>query len=420
MRRLAKHVMAFLLFFGLFYVESSNLGPVSIAVIWKVVLLGGFLFYLLTLPGRLRVDPVLLWGGLFAVHSLVNPSLFSDPIETISFAIKNAFIPISFEVFHRYFSRKADPEGACYRALVVLSVYIVFSSVPFHLKLIQPLQAGYDLSIFQMQGSAFLGLFQNAHASALTFATATLVLFYHLGRVEGRTRLFCFALVLLGSTSTALTLARTGTAMLIFGIAALSFFSRNRIHRITGLAMLVGGTAAGFVLYQVSELFRMRLLGENYYTLATGGAGGVSSGRDRFWQAAIDNFLRQDLTGHFLGMGPAVAKDEMEGAVGLHIYAHNGFIDILQFNGYIGVTLYVIFMFYVLRLALRLWRNRIWASLLAVMIASYLMQMLVQGERIFLADIILALSLAAARIVLARERKNHTPAFEPTQGWART
>lgn len=403
-----KTAFGFTLFFFLFYLEPINIGNFSIAIIWKVGLMIVLFFGLLHKIGDARLNKLTAWGVLFGAIALLNESLFLDPVETISFAIKNLFIPIIYGFWLSRVDTHTNFTDQRLSLFLTVSIFIVLSTIPFHLNLITPLSSGYKLSLFDASVQdvfGFVGIFQNAHGASVTITTATLTLLWFLPYCHNKPKfLFNVALIAIGALSVVLTLVRTGVAMLFIGVFVLLLVSRKRIHFLVSLAIIVTTFVVGLYLFETSDLFRMRVLGENIYTQQTLSTTQIGSGRTLFWETAMENYFSKPFVIQLFGSGPFQAKEDMLAKLGQRIYAHNGFVDILQFYGYIGLLAYLMMFSQIVKVVFSLKRSDPYFTLAILYLSSYLIQMLVQGERFFLADLLFALVLVGAKVVGQRTR----------------
>lgn len=393
--------LSFVLFFGLFYVEPIHVGPVTIAILWKSLLLSALFLLLFSRRGKIILHRLTAWGLLFVVACLLNESLFIDPAETISNAIKNAYIPIIFGFVFQTINKSARSIELSRSFMLRLCTFIVLSTIPFLLNIISPLSTGYDLSIFGEALSeelGFVGIFQNSHGASITLMVASATLLWGLPYIQrNSTRFFYLAMVSVGSIASVLTFVRTGLAMLVGAAITMLVISRNRIHFYSALAIVMVAIWTGFYLFDTSETFRLRMLGLNIYSVQHDASlTQISSGRVLYWTSALDRFFSAPFPEQILGFGPTLAKDYMLEAVGRRVYAHNGFIDVLQFSGYFGLVAYSMMMFQFFRILFALERSNPYFVLLAIHLTTYLVGMLFQGERYFLADVLFALALAGA------------------------
>ena len=409
-RTLPKSAFGFALFFGLFYIEPISVGPTTIAVLWKTFLMLGLIIVLINRHLVVGMNKLTAWGLLFVLSTVLNESLFLNPVETISFAIKNAIIPVLY-AFLLYRAGKSD-RGIDRNTsfLILLSLFIALSVLPFLTGLVSPLSSGYDLSLFNdLAGGVFgfIGIFQNAHGASITLAVAIGTIIWSLPytRTTGK-KYFHIALIIIGAAALVLTLVRTGAAMLAVMIFFVLITSRKRIHLSLAVGFAIIAIGAGIYLFETNDAFRMRLLGENIYTVQqTVTLNQIGSGRLLYWTSALENFFSAPFLVQIFGFGPTLAKDYMQQATGLRIYAHNGFIDILQFYGYFGIFAYGMMLLRIFRIVFALKRANPYFLLGWMHTFAYLSQMAVQGERFFLADLLFALVLVS--VTVARP-SNHT------------
>lgn len=394
-------VTLYVIIFFLFYFEPLRVGHVSLAIVWKALLISVLVLSMLSRRDK-RIHRLTAWGVLFVVASLLNQSLFIDPLETISFAVKNAYIPVIFGYWLQRVSRSNRSEELNRNVIIGVSSFILASTIPFLLDIISPMSDGYDLSIFGEGGGAFgfVGIFQNPHGASMTITAAAATLLWSLPYIRGRSkRLVSLSLLAVGLTASFLTLVRTGLLMFGASILMLLITSRKWLHVGLAIAVLLGAAAAGLYLFESSDTFRLRILGLNAMMVEQDVTlNQIGSGRLFFWATALERLFTSSLIEQLFGFGPTLAKDYMYEAIGLRIYAHNGFIDILQFYGYVGLLAYLMMVLQFFKILFALPRSSRYFTLLAINLTAYFMGMMVQGERYFLVDALLAFSLVGATV----------------------
>tara|TARA_A100001037_G_C15141557_1_gene633978 strand:- start:1632 stop:2894 length:1263 start_codon:yes stop_codon:yes gene_type:complete len=394
--------LGFVFFFVLFYVEPLPIGSVPFAVLWKALLFAVLLIGLYISPRGRALPRLTVWGLLLFVAGFFNESLAIDPFETASTALKNAYIPILFGFWLYSFRDTEKGEYYARRFIIVLSAFILLSTTPFLLNLLSPLESGYDLSLFGGGDTVFgfVGIFQNAHGASMTLTVASATLLWALPYARTRTtRMFYLALMAVGLVASFLTLVRTGLAMFASALLVLLASSRKRIHFRLALVLVIASVPSAVYLFETSEVFRLRMLGLNVLMARQDVTlNQLGSGRFLYWTTALGQFFSSPFQQQIFGFGPTLAKEYMFGAIGLRIYAHNGFIDILQFHGYFGLFAYAMMLREIFRILLTLPRSNPYFTLLAMHLTAYLIGMLVQGERYFLVDVLFALSIVCAKL----------------------
>lgn len=388
----AKLSFLFLIFFVVFYFESLDVLGVKLAVAWKSILIFFILLYSFIKISKsgFRIPSLTFWGLIFSIQSIFNASLLTNPLNNFAESIKSTFIP----AFYLAFVSRPGSDFA-YKLMIVLATFSVISTIPFLLNIIDPISTGYDLTLFGFESQGFVGIFQNAHAASIVLGTAMLVLIYNLHNDNNSTptKILIVLLLVFASASLYLTYARTGYFLFILGL--LTYYLTNKKIRYKYIKLFLISLSIALLslyLYQVSEIFRMRLFGENIYTELSGSSR-ADSGRMEFIITSIKYFMAQDLPTIIVGMGPEMSKELMDQEIGMRITAHNGFVNILQFNGLLGVFLYSVFL---ISMAVKVYsfRKSDYFPIVSALFVSYLAQMAVQGERVFLADVIFAASLA--------------------------
>lgn len=385
MNRILKHSLFFTIFFFIFYIESKTIAGIKIAILWKISLLSLIAIYIL-FSTKEKIKKYIIFGYLYSAKSFVTYSSFSYIISTISEVLKSLYI-VLFSHFFKilYEKHKID----LVKFLIIISCYIIISSIPFLLNIITSLTAGYNLERFGLKGFGFNGIFDNSHYAASVIAFSIIILVYAIQKEPSKyKKFFYFTLIFIGLIAEVKTFARLGYAIILFGSTYLLIVNKGFKFYLKLFIPLLIVISSVIIYYTQSESFQMRLSGENKYSKSS-----LDSGRSEFAKNAIENWYEEDIDVILIGLGKEYAMDKMENDVGLRIYAHNGFIDVLQINGMIGVFLFLAFFIY-LFLFIRSNRKHKYYQLTFSLFIGYSISMLVQGERFFLSDVILALGIS--------------------------
>lgn len=155
----------------------------------------------------------------------------------------------------------------------------------------------------------------------------------------------------------------------------------------TSTVLILGGLAS-YVIAN-NEILKMRFEDRNKYTEDAG----FGSGRLEFWQAAVENWLNDESSVILIGLGEEYAKDKMYEAVGLRIFAHNEFFQVLQQEGLIGIILFVTGIFLLYQFIYRYQLFKYHKESLTIFIGLIIMMMLQGG---FYFNVLLFLSLYLA------------------------
>lgn len=390
LKKLYIHIFYFSIFFILFYIETISIGGIKIAVLWKLILIGIIILYILNSKNSFQ-KKFIFWGYLFSLKNFINLSAFSYFISALTEVIKSSFIAL---LTHFFILLQKNKNLNLYNIILSISIYVILSTIPFLLGIIQPLSKGYDLSIFGLEAYGFVGIFQVAHSAAISIAFALIVLIYEFEKTSSKKLKFIYlSLILLGLWVEIQTYARTGFAITFISASYLLFINKNIKYYLKISIPISILCISAYSYYLSSETLQMRLAGTNTYQIESKAKTDLGSGRFKFQANAIDNWSSSDIDVIFIGLGIEIAMDMMKEDVGLRIYAHNGFIDILQFNGLIGVFIYGMFLFYIVFFILSN-KSSIYYRLNIALLLAYLVSTFFQGEHFFLADVILALGLA--------------------------
>lgn len=386
------HLLYFSIFFTIFYIEILSIAGIKIAVIWKLALLIFIIMYIFQDKGKSNIKKFVFFGYLYSLKNFFTLSSFANLIESLTEAIKSSYIVL---LFHFFIILNRNRNINLYKILLSFSIYIILSSIPFLLNIISPLGKGYDLSIFGIEEQGFVGIFQVPSSAAVTIAFALLVLIYHLSNkpLSSKNKLLLVMLILLGLWIEIQTFARTGFAIVIVAGGYLFLYKKSFKFYLKLIIPFLIFLGILFSYYNSSKAFQMRINGTNIYLEKSQTETDGGSGRLKFSKHAIENWLDKDIEGLWIGLGTELAKDMMKEDVGLRIYAHNGFVDTLQFNGLIGVLLYLMFLFFVIKFIYQN-KHHTYYKLNIAILYGYLISMLFQGEHYFMADVIFALSLS--------------------------
>lgn len=396
--------------FAFFYIEPVVIGPTNFASAWKVVALAVVMAWMVTdRRFRSRSAPVVL-GTAYAFVACLNPSLLMDPVGTITFALKALYIPIVLVLMAGLRrSRNITPEGVL-RFAKLTAVFVAISTVPFLAGFLEPISAGgYDLSLFGLQGSGFTGIFFSSHGASIVLSTAAVILAYSSKQARSFWLTgFYGALMLLSLYCVYDTFARTGYVMAALGLIityGLPLRGWKILFLVPFSALVLIFAFEGLT---ENDSIMMRLRGENVYTLASGRGGDVTSGRLRFWAAAVESYWEGNPAELLTGVGEYRGTKMIEERARLRVGSHNEFVDSLLFAGVTGLILFVLFMFHLMRMARYAGRDGAAGTLATALFATYVAQMVLQGERVLLSEVMLVLVLVSGTLGVDRRRAEST------------
>lgn len=386
-----KHIFYFPLFFILFYIESISIGGIKFAILWKAPLLLAMLLRLLLTHKIQKLNKSIFLGYLYNLKQIITLSSFSSIVITLSSISKSVVFPLFMQYAQQFYTEKKAVS-----LIRTLAIYILLSTLPFLLGLIEPLKSGYDLSRYGLDAFGFIGIFQKPHSAAITLAFAIVIVLFFLKFEQKKVfKLFLFLLILIGLYALLKTYVRTGFLLVFIGFY-ISYMSKKPflyyVKLFPVLLILIFGL---YTYYQNSEVMQMRFEEKTVYRTSNDVTfENFGSGRLLIGYFAITNWLNGGETSILIGLGPELAKEKMKDTLGMRLFAHNGYIEILQTQGLIGIVFFILFMMFLYKY-IKKYKKSKYYNLAYTLFILYLFEMLAQGGDIFLIYIFLGLAVAA-------------------------
>ncbi len=386
-----KTILFYIFIFLLLYSEPISIGGTTISILWKIIFLAVIIFptskYILETK---QIEPFVLFAILLSIKMLFSISSMEYFNHTIGIIAKNLMFPILFLLF----SIRLNQAQLIYIAKH-FSILIVLSFVPFILGILDPLSEGYTLKDFGILDSfGLIGVFQTAHSASETLGIVLIVLFYFFQNEKNKYMKFIYlGLLGLGFYELILTYARSGLLIAIVGIFYLWIKEKGIKKYITAIVFGVPIVLIFIYMYITNPVFEMRLNDENEYSRKSGQVREIGSGRPTIAKAALKNWYEEGFVGHTIGLGYMYGITKMDKAGVGKIFAHNGFIQILQQEGLIGIILFFLFLYSLLKYILRFKSNKYYTISMALFLA-YIMEKLLQGNFVFALVLLLAIFLA--------------------------
>ena len=279
------------------------------------------------------------------------------------------------------------------RLLAFIAVFVGVSTIPFHLKLIDPLVQGYGLERFGEDQFGFVGIFQQAHYASVVLAMSSLVLLneiltYKFTRANKR---YMYILLVITLYSLYQTYVRTGYIFFIIGTFSLIYFKRGLVRSVllTGIMLL---PVLLYLWFGNSEVLQNRLTDQTVYANVEHGTG---SGRPLIYYSALLIFYNYTILDKIIGVGTATFVQLMEVQMGESIFAHDGYINALVVFGVLGFIFFVYFIFSILS-RIRKNRKSIYYPFAMSVFLAYQSFIFVQGGSFFLFDVLIYGAFALA------------------------
>jgi hypothetical protein len=329
-----KLISFYFIAFVILYLEPIQISGITFGVLWKIVLI--FVFSLPVIYGALKSKQMELFAFLyiiFAFKTLFSYSSMDYFMNTMTFTLKVLMFPIL------YLSLLKISKESLFFIAKHFAILIVLSFIPYILGILEPLGEGYDLAPYGLDGQfGLVGPFLNPHSASISLAFAMIVISL-LVNSKNRlsTNLFYLFLIALAFYELIGTYVRTGLAVyfVALGYMFLQNLNFKKILFIIVSMSILGGV--GVYIVSTSKVAQMRLEDRNKYVKNDE----VGSGRLTYWKSAVKNWSNDENIVLFIGLGEMYAEEKMEKAVGLKIFAHNEFFQMLQQEGLIGFFLFL-------------------------------------------------------------------------------
>lgn len=381
-----KNIVLFIGLFIVFYFETVSINGVTISHIWKIPVFVFMVLYILR-KGFAGSNSLIISNYVWGVKNLLNTSIINYTSETIISAFKVTY----FGLMHHFFNSFIKSELIIKEYIIKLSVFMIMSSVPFLIGIIDPLGLQLDFSMYgYADEKGYVGLFQTPHAAGIITSAAVINLIYFYNS-ETKNKSIFVLLILLGTYVVFATFVRTAILMLIFGLFVLY---RDRLLLLSNWVKVVPYILIVYLVFTStfdSDLFSRRLLNENIYSQDRSSVN-VSSGRTLFWLVNVEKWYSSMGTEFIIGIGEENAKDYLHREVGIRVFSHNAFVDALIQNGLFGMIIYLSFLIAIYR---RIFKSKSskYYNLNISIFSMYLILQFFQGGNFFAFDLIFAMNL---------------------------
>lgn len=390
LKDLMKILFLYTLLFLLFYFEPIEISGIKFAVLWKFPLVALLAAYTMLTVLKTKTLPIfVLVGLLLSFKFFISLSSFQYISTTFS-----EFTKFSIFLFLFLFIQQKYEKETLMKMGKYLSIFIVLSFIPFMTGLLETHGRVIDMSKFgDITGSSLTGIFQNPHGAGITLAFTLLIIFYYTIRASSKKeQIFLIFILFLGISELFLTMVRTALVMFILGSLYIVRKKFRVKHYLILLSLVVG--VISYITYQYQEsaflqTIMTRIEGKNKYH----SAGGIGSGRLKFQEVAINSWQSEGPFGVIFGLGMELAKDKMYDATGMRLFAHNGFVEMLQSEGLIGFILYLLFLYFLFRF-ISTFKNSEYYSLVVALYISYIISIYFQGGHYFLLYVLFSIYLA--------------------------
>lgn len=362
-------------FFALLYYEETQIGPIRISHLWKAIL---YLLILLLIFSRVsrkqKVDKFVFVGILLSISSLLHVNLSQLNIADVNFAIELMTIPIFFYVFRRYFTYEKLE-----LVILFLSSFFIVSNLPFILGFLEQPGRLSDIERYGVIGGyALSGLFFSISVSSKIFAISSVIIFGFKDVISEKFSFVTWFLLFMFSIYCVLfSFARTGWVIFIVGLFSLLFLGyRYDIKKFFILTLLILSSSA-IIINQYADALQNRFLKINVdQTSQAIDYNRMTSGRLSMVDSAFIVYKNMSFEEKFLGVGNERTRSKIGLYHGSDLVPHNKILQILLQGGVTTLVIFVVYLFFLIKLCLKYFRNSPIGSLPVVLLIMYILAML--------------------------------------------
>lgn len=375
------YILFFIPFFFLLYSESLEFGGMSVSQLWKIPFAGYLIYYLF----QYRHMPTPKWAQFqywLSLKYFVKVNHIATFMPNMLAAFKALFLPLLFN----FFCNKQWKTATLKKILLVISQYFILTNIPFMLGM-KTLRTGVDYGNFV----AYTGIFQYQHAMSVIMAICIIVILDEFKRGDLSTRfsrIYNVGLIALAAYAMYLGFARTGWLMCVLAVIVLFLPKNMNVRQWIGIVTIIMVLVVGFVFLFVNNAhFHDRIVGND---LQTHQKINIDSGRSQYIEIAWNRYTNGSVSELLVGVSYEEVREVILEKTGLHIGAHNGFVDMLAANGIVGLGLMLLFMFSLLGYIWRRKRALSFRLAMAMWVMYFSFQM-TQGGYMFHSDLLYAL-----------------------------
>jgi hypothetical protein len=386
-----KLILFYLIGFTIFYLEPIPMGGLTFGIIWKLILM--FILFLPVLYKTLKSKHIEMFAFvsiLFAFKILLSYSSMDYLMETLTVFFKALMFPMLYLFFINKFQKSTLVFLAKHLAILIILIFI-----PYILGILEPLNEGYKLEAYGLEGQyGLIGPFIRPHTASISISFSMIIITSHIKRENSKLlNLLYISLLFLGFYELLSTYVRTGLAiyLLILLYMYIQEINLKKIMLILLSTLILG--AGSLYLIATNEVVQMRLKDQNKYDKS----GDVGSGRVIFWKTAVESWMHDESSVIFIGLGEEYAKDKMEKVTGMRIFAHNEFVQMLQQEGLVGVILFISFLYLIHKFISR-HKNSVYYLTAKIIFIGILLEMMLQGGFYFNMVLFLSIYLALLKI----------------------
>lgn len=412
MKKTIKLSIYFFLFFILLYFEPVSVGPLKFSIIWKLPVMLFLVIYIYLYHTRnnnsLYIQKAIIFGYLLSFKQLINMGTVVYPLTNFILTFQFILFPLVWQFLLTL--NKHKHYDTIISFLYIVSIYILMSTIPFLLHLIEPMSKGVNLALMGSESAGFIGVFQRPHSASIALASALLIIiFFQFYKKPKNIFLYLtvWLIVLIGMYALLNTFVRTGWAMLIAGIIVMLFSGANLKRMILKVIpfLLISAIGLSYIV-STNEVIQNRLLDTRTKGTNVPLEERVGSGRIVIGKASLTGWLDSGFQALIIGNGQELSMEKTKKILGSKLFSHNGFIDILVTNGLIGITILILMLIY-LHKYIQKYKNSSFWKLARGFFAMFLVYFTVQGGINYMFIVLFAIILAILHYEYYLEREEN-------------
>jgi len=386
-----KLILFYIIGFIILYLEPIPIAGMTFGVLWKTILI--IVLFIPIIYQILKTKYIEMFAFIiivFAFKTLISYSSLDYIINTITIFTKTLMLPM----LYLFFILKLKEETLKFLAKH-FAILIIVSFLPYMFGILTPLGVGYNLEPYGLVGQhGLVGPFLNPHSASISTAFSMIIITSEIDKKNRKLENFFYILLLLlGFYELLATYVRSG--LTIYLLTLIYIYLQNiNLKKIFLIILTIGILGMGSIyLISTNEVVQMRFHDVNKYNKS----GELGSGRVTFWKTAVESWLNDETCVIFIGLGEEYAKDKMEKATGMRIFAHNEFFQTLQQEGLIGFILFILYL-YLIYIFIEKHKNSPYYLSAKVIFIGLFIEMMLQGGFYF--NIVFFLSIYLALLKL--------------------
>ncbi|PKP11835.1 MAG: hypothetical protein CVU09_03090 [Bacteroidetes bacterium HGW-Bacteroidetes-4] len=388
-----KRFIYIVILFVLIYFENIELiGGIKLGYLWKILIII-FSIIEFSIPKNdnlIKAYLAFVFVSLFTVFTDLTVASIASISKILWF-------------YAIYILAKNSTAKNNLKLFYILSTFLLVSGIPVMLGILPSVET--DSANLSEWGGAdlnvFTGIFQGSHPAGISAAIAVIAYIAFYEKDILKHRYLGLFLIFLNIYFTYLSFNRTAWFILLNGIIFLFLFKKTKLQKkkiIYKYLVIIAVLLLSNYAFNNVKPIQNRILDvrddKTYNNRAYDER--IGSGRLSVYKAAIDVFKEMNIVEKTIGVGEQEYIKRMGLKLGMGLFAHNGFLNILLKNGLLGLFFYLIFLIYCLRMSFT--SKSDFRNLKISYVLAFIIFLLTQGGNLYTLETFLAISLNLEKI----------------------